>query len=85
MAKQIAKSRTGPKEIVRDISNDLVRMVASVRALWFAVLNEPDKSVQDMSAEFFDAVGKLLEGWQLSEIELHTIDPKRVFPHIKDG
>ena len=81
----MAKPRTGPKEIVRELSNDLVRKVASVRALWLAVQNEPDKSVKDMSVEFYYAVGELLEGRQLSEIELHTIDPKRVSPHVKDG
>ena len=86
MAKPMAKTvRTGPKEIVRELSNDLARKVASVRALWLAVQNEPDKSVKDMSVEFYYAVGELLEGRQLSEIELHTIDPKRVSPHVKDG
>ena len=78
-------STDAAQEIVRKISNDIARKMASVRALWLAVQNEPDRSVQDMAAEFYFAVGKLLEGMQLEEIELHTIDPKRVFPHIKEG
>ena len=83
-------SARAAKEIVQKISNDLMRKVASVRALWLAVQNEPNKSYQDMERdgtfrEFYGAVGELLEGKTLEEIELHKIDPKRVYPHIKEG
>jgi hypothetical protein len=48
------------------------------------VINDPDRTVQDVSVEFFYAVGKALEGKSLSGIELREIDRRRVAQHIKD-
>lgn len=89
----MARGRTGStrpssraaREIVRNLSDDMVRKLASIRGLWLAVQNEPDKSVKDMSVEFYYAVGELLEGKPLEQIELFKIDPKRVTPFIKEG
>jgi hypothetical protein len=67
------------------MSNDNIRKLAVVRALWLAVQNEPDKSVKDMSVEFYYAVGEVLEGKTLDDLELRRIDPKRVLPFIKEG
>lgn len=86
----MARGRTGPssrtaREIVRNLSDDTLRKLATIRALWFAVQNEPDKSVQDLASEFYFAVGGVLEGKALDELELVQIDPKRAVPFMKEG
>lgn len=85
----MSRGRPGPgsrvaQDIVRSVSNEAVRKLATVRALWLAVQNEPGMSVKDLSAEFYYAVGRVLEGKSLHELELHHIDPKRVAPFLKE-
>ncbi len=78
-------TRTAAQEAVRTVSNETVRQLATVRALWFAVQMDPDWSLKDLSREFYGAVGDVLEGKTLDQIELHRIDPKRVAPFLKKG
>ena len=75
------KTRTG---LSTKVTGDVIRRHALVRALWLAVLNDPDRTVQDVGAEFFFAVGKALEGTPLASIDLKKIDRRRVLQHIKD-
>ena len=75
------KTRTG---LSTKVTGDVIRRHALVRALWLGVINDPDRTVQDVSVEFFYAVGKALEGKLLSDIELREIDCRRVAQHIKD-
>jgi hypothetical protein len=67
------------------ITGDIVRRLAGVRALWLAVHNDPDLSVQDVAVEFYYAVGQLLEGRVLEQIEFRKIDKSRVQAHAQEG
>lgn len=75
------KTRTG---ISTKVTGDVIRRHAGVRALWLAVQNDPELSVQDAAVEFYYTVGELLEGKSLNDIELRKIDRRRVMQHIKD-
>lgn len=67
------------------VTGDVVHRLAAIRALWLAVYNDPDTSVHDVSGEFFSAVGKLLEGRSLEQIEFQLINKRRVLEHVEEG
>lgn len=67
------------------VTGDIVRRLASVRALWLAVYNDPDQSVQDLAVEFFHAVGQLLEGRPLEQMVFKKIDKDHVLEHVQEG
>lgn len=77
-----AKARTG---LSTKVTGDVIKRHGGVRALWLAVQNDPEHSVQDTAVEFYYAVGELLEGKSLNEIELRKIDRRRVMQHIKES
>jgi hypothetical protein len=56
-----------------------------IRALWFAVNNDPALPVDALAAEFFFAVGDVFEGKPLEDIEMHKIDKARVLRHAREG
>lgn len=82
---KLSKSAEEAGKLIRDLSSDVVRKLTCVRALWLAVHNDPDRSVQDLSVEFFFAVGRLLEGESLEKLELRLISLKRAYPYLKEG
>lgn len=67
------------------VTGDIVRRLSAVRALWLAVHNDPDSSVQDLAGEFYFAVGQLLEGRALEQIEFQKINRTRVLEHDREG
>ena len=67
------------------VTGDIVRRLSSIRALWLAVHNDPDSSVRDLADEFYFAVGQLLEGRVLEQIEFQKIDKSRVQAHAQEG
>ena len=75
------KARTG---LASKVTGDVIRRHGAIRALWLAVQNDPERTVQDAAAEFYYAVGELLEGKPLDKIELRKIDRRRVVQHIKE-
>jgi hypothetical protein len=77
-----AKARTG---LATKVTGDVIKRHGGVRALWLAIQNDPEHSVQDTAVEFYYAVGELLEGKSLNEIELRKIDRRRVMQHIKES
>lgn len=77
-----AKTRTG---LATKVTGDVIKRHGGVRALWLAIQNDPEHSVQDTAVEFYYAVGELLEGKSLNEIELRKIDRRRVMQHIKES
>ena len=86
----MARMKAGPNkqaagEIVRRVTDDLVRQIHSIKALWLAVHNDPNHSIQDLAVEFYGAVRDLFEGKALDQIEFQNIDPKRVARHFKEG
>ena len=67
------------------VTGDVVRRLANIRQLWFAVNNDPEWSVKDVAAEFFFAVGELLEGKSIEQLDLQRIDKANVLRHLKEG
>lgn len=67
------------------VSGEVIRRLAYVRALWLTIHNTPNLTVEDVAMEFFYAVGELLEGKTLAQIEFRKIDRKRVLQHLKEG
>jgi hypothetical protein len=66
------------------VANDVAGRLRDIRALWFAVQNDPNKSVTDVAAEFYFAVGEVLEGRTLLSLTLRNIDRERVIAHAKE-
>lgn len=71
--------------IAQRVAGDLVRRYHAVRALWLAVQNDPELSVQDAAVEFYYAVGELLEGKSVEQIEFRKLDRARVLQHSKES
>ncbi len=66
------------------VANDVAGRLRDIRALWHAVHNDPHKSVEDLAAEFYFAVGDVLEGRTLRALTLHKIDRERVRAHAEE-
>lgn len=64
--------------------SDVASRTRLIRSLWFAVHNDPDHTVAGLSAEFYFAVGQVLEGRGLDALELHQINRERVRQHAKE-
>jgi len=67
------------------VTGDIVHRLSNVRALWLAVQNDPDLSVQDAAVEFYYTIGQLLEGCTLEQIELRKINRTRVLAHAQES
>jgi hypothetical protein len=67
------------------VTGDIVHRLSNVRALWLAVQNDPDLSVQDAAVEFYYTIGQLLEGNTLEQIELRKINRARVLAHAQES
>ncbi len=78
---------TGPRrtDLRLKITSDIVGRFSAVRAVWLAVQNDPDLTVQAAALEFYYAVGALLEGGTLEQIDFRKIDRRRVLQHHKEG
>lgn len=66
------------------VANDVAGRMRDIRALWHAVHNDPHKTVEELSAEFYFAVGDILEGRTLQSLTLHKIDRARVTAHAEE-
>lgn len=66
------------------VANDVAGRLRDIRALWCAVQNDPSKSVTDVAAEFYYAVGEVLEGRTLRSLSLRKIDRERVIAHSEE-
>lgn len=79
------KKRGGASGASHKVTNEIVGRLKDIRALWFAVHNDPKHSISDLSAEFYYKVGELLEGKSLSSLTYHNIDRNRVLQHAEDS
>jgi hypothetical protein len=79
------RKRGGHSGLSLKVTGDVVHRLASIRALWFAVYNDPDTSVHDVAAEFYSAVGQLLEGRSLEQMDFQFINKDRVLEHVREG
>lgn len=66
------------------VANDVAGRLRDIRALWCAVQTDPTKTVADVAAEFYYAVGEILEGRTLRSLTLRNIDRERVLAHVEE-
>jgi len=77
----MARGRSG---ISDKVTGDVVRRFSNVRTLWLAIHNDPELTVAAVSVEFYYAIGELLEGKSLSQIEMHKINKTRVLRYARE-
>lgn len=83
-ARAVSRKRGSRSGISGRVTQDMAGRLARVRALWFAVQNDPNLAVENVSTEFYFAVGELLEGKSIDAITLRAIDRERVRAHAKE-
>ena len=66
------------------VAQDMAARLARVRALWFAVNNDPRGPAEAFASEFYFAVGELLEGRSIRDLTLRTIDRERILAHVEE-
>jgi hypothetical protein len=76
-----AVTKTARSGVSSRVANEMVARLAVIRALWFAVHNDPGKSIDDLAREFYFAVGEALEGRPLTAIALININRARANAH----
>lgn len=63
---------------------DVASRLRDIRALWFAVHNDPKHSVTELAPEYYYAVGEILEGRPVRSLNLRKIDRERVLQHAEE-
>lgn len=79
------KPRKGSNGVSQRATGEVVGRLKAIRALWFAVMNDPDHSVADLSDEFYSKVGDVLSGKPLSDLIYYRISKTRVLEHAEDS
>lgn len=83
-AKGMSRKRGSRSGVSVRVANDVAGRLRDIRAVWFAVHNDPNKTVTDVAAEFYYAVGEILEGRTLRALSLRNIDRERVLAHVEE-
>lgn len=78
------RKRGGRSGVATRVAGDVASRLRDVRALWFAVQNDPNRSVADLAAEFYFAVGEILEGRDIHHVTLRLIDRERAAQHAEE-
>lgn len=78
------RRRGGRGGAITRAAADVASRLRDIRALWFAVHNDPKYSVMDLSSEFYYAVGEILEGHPVRGLNLRKIDRDRVSQHAEE-
>lgn len=79
-------SKPGVKTGVKDrTQGDIILRHKAIRDLWLCIQNDPELTVAEAATEFYYAVGELLEGKALAQLEFRTIDRKRALRHNKES
>ena len=66
------------------VANDVAGRLRDVRAVWFAVHNDPNRTIAEVAPEFYYVVGEILEGRNLRSLSLRNIDRARVLAHAEE-
>lgn len=82
--KGMSRKRGSRSGVSARVANDVAVRMRNIQALWFAVHNDPRKTVNELSAEFYYAVGEVLEGRSLASLTLRNIDRERVLAHAEE-
>jgi hypothetical protein len=83
-ATRVSRRPGGRSGVSTRVASDVVNRLRDIRAVWFAVHNDPDKAVADVAAEFYFIVGEILEGRPLSALSLRKINRDRVNTHTEE-
>ncbi len=78
------RRRGGRSGVATRVVGDVAIRLRDIRALWCAVHNDPNHSITDLAAEFYYAVGEVLEGRGATALELRKIDRDRVAQHAEE-
>lgn len=79
------KARKSANGASQRVTGEVIRRLRDIRALWFAVMNDPNHSVADLSAEFYNKVGDVLGGTALADLTYYRISKDRVLRHAEDA
>jgi hypothetical protein len=79
------KQRKGSRGASQRVTGEVVGRLKAIRALYFAVMNDPTYSMADLSDEFYSKVGDVLSGMSLSDLTYYRISKTRVLEHAKDA
>lgn len=83
-AAKAVKRRGGRNGVSTRVARQMATRLNQVRALWLAVQNDPKQSIEDVAAEFYFAVGEMLEGHTVRSVTLRKIDRERAIAHAED-
>ena len=78
------RPRAGRSGVALRVATDIVSRYQDIRAVWFAVHNDPNQMVGTLSAEFYFIVGQIMEGQPLHAIKFNRIDRARVLTHAEE-
>lgn len=79
------KTRKASSGVSQRATGEVVGRLKAIRALYFAVMNDPNHSVADLSDEFYSKVGDVLGGMALADLTYYRISKTRVLEHAKDA
>lgn len=79
------RPRKGSSGASQRVTGEVVGRLKAIRALYFAVMNDPDHSMADLSAEFYSKVGDVLSGMSLADLTYYRISKTRVMQHAEDA
>lgn len=79
------RPRKGPSGASQRVTGEVIGRLKAIRALYFAVMNDPNHSVDDLSAEFYSKVGDVLSGMPLADLTYYRISKTRVLEHTEDA
>lgn len=79
------KPRKVPNGASQRVTQEVVGRLKAIRALYFAVMNDPTHSMADLSDEFYSKVGDILSGMSLADLTYYRISKTRVLEHAKDA
>lgn len=83
-AQAVSRKRGARSGVSARVVQDMASRFKNARALWFAVNNDPNQSINDLAAEFYFAFGELIEGKSLRALTLRKIDRERVLAHAEE-
>jgi len=83
-APAVSRRRGSRSGVSARVANDIAGRLRDIRAVWFAVHNDPDKTVAEVAAEFYYIVGEILEGRTLRALSLRNINRDRVNTHAEE-
>jgi hypothetical protein len=79
-----SKPRSSAPGPAQKVTAEVAGRLKNIRALWLAVYNDPDHTLAEVSVEFYDKVGELLEGKSLDQLTYYNINKERVLQHAED-